>query len=324
MNITIDKNSDLVVAADIGGSNIRVALVDLKGNILEKEIIRTNPSRGIENAGYEISKIIYSISKLRSIKGIAYSSAGPINQITGQYINPPNLTGWHNKSLIPIIKDNLKIDSREFIKVGHDATLAALAEKQFGKNKGSNNIIYLTVSTGVGAGIISNGTMIQGENWFAGEVGHMIINPNGPSCSLGCSGCLEGNISGTAIASIAKEKIKKGLKTNILENHLIENIDSKIIFDYAQKKDKLSIEIINSVLENLGKGLASLLAILNPEVIILGGSVSEALNKFYWEELFEQTKRFSIPVYKTAPPIQMTTLGDDASILGASIIASQD
>ena len=151
MNITIDKNSDLVVAADIGGSNIRVALVDLKGNILEKQIIRTNPSRGIENAGYEISKIIYSISKLRSIKGIAYSSAGPINQITGQYINPPNLTGWHNKSLIPIIKDNLKIDSREFIKVGHDATLAALAEKQFGKNKGSNNIIYLTVSFAIDA-----------------------------------------------------------------------------------------------------------------------------------------------------------------------------
>jgi len=323
MNITIDKKSNLVVAADIGGSNIRVALVDLKGNILEKKTTKTNPSGGIENAGYEISKMIDSISKSKPVKGIAYSSAGPINQITGQYINPPNLTGWHNKSLIPIIKENLKIDANETVKIGHDATLAALAETKFGKNKGAKNIIYLTVSTGVGAGIISNGNIIQGENWFAGEVGHMIINPDGPSCSLGCPGCLEGNVSGTAIASIAKEKIKKGVNTNILEKYLTENIDSKIIFDYAQKKDKLSIEIINSVLENLGKGLASLLAILNPEVIILGGSVSEALNKFYWEELIEQTKRFSLPFYKTAPPVQITTLGDDASILGASIIASE-
>jgi glucokinase len=324
MNITIDKKSDLVVAADIGGSNIRVALVDLKGNILKKEITKTNPLDGIENAGYKISKMIDSVSKSKSIKGIAYSSAGPINQITGQYINPPNLTGWHNKSLIPIIKEKLKIEPTKFIKVGHDATLAALAESKFGKNRGAKNIIYLTVSTGVGAGIISNGNVIQGENWFAGEVGHIIINPNGPSCSLGCQGCLEGSVSGTAIASIAKEKITNGVKTNILDKYLLKNIDSKIIFDYAQKQDNLSIEIINSVLENLGKGLASLLAILNPEVIILGGSVSEALGKLYWEELMEETKNFSIPFYRSKPPVQMTTLGDDASILGASIIASED
>jgi len=102
----------------------------------------------------------------------------------------------------------------------------------------------------------------------------------------------------------------------------IEDINSKLVIDFAQKKDKLSEIIINDVLENLGRGLASILATLNPSVIILGGSVAEGLSKFYWDKIITKTAKYSIPFYKSDPPIQMTTLGEDASILGASIIAS--
>ena len=172
----------------------------------------------------------------------------------------------------------------------------------------------MTVSTGVGAGLISNGNLIQGHNWFAGEVGHMIINPNGPGCSLGCPGCLEGNVSGTAIASIAKNELLK-------KNKLFENLDSKSVFDLAVNGDKDCNQILLSVVENLGRGLASLLAIFNPEVIILGGSVAEAIKKNYWDDLMKFTSNYSINFYKNNPPIKMTTLGEDASILGASIIA---
>ncbi|MBP06051.1 ROK family protein [Chloroflexi bacterium] len=316
MKINIDKNSDLVVAADIGGTNIRVALVNSSGRICDKSKVEYSPSLGIEKAGDLISDMIIKISENKNIKGIGYSSAGPLDQISGKYINPPNLTGWHNKSLIPIIKNNLSVIPR----VGHDATLAALAETKFGEFSGSENVVYLTVSTGVGAGMISNGNMIQGHNWFAGEVGHIIINPNGHSCSLGCPGCLEGNVSGTAIASIAKEILEKN-KSKILEKYSIEKINSKIVFDYANKGDILCKEILSSVIENLGRGLASLLAVLNPEVIILGGSVAEAINDKYWDELKASVSHYCIQFYKKSPPIRMTKLGEDASILGASIIA---
>ncbi|MQG12602.1 MAG: ROK family protein [SAR202 cluster bacterium] len=318
MNVEIDTNSDLVIGADIGGSNIRVALVDSSGNLLVRKKIDNKPSLGIEIAGEKISQLALEVSKNKAIKGMGFSSAGPINQLTGEYLNPPNLSEWNKKSLIPIIRKHTGIES----KVGHDATLAALAEINFGKNKGSKNLIYLTISTGVGAGMISNGNMIQGENWFAGEVGHIIVSPGGYGCSLGCPGCLEGNISGTAIASIAKDMITNGHNTEILENNNIEDINSKLVIDFAQKKDKLSEIIINDVLENLGRGLASILATLNPSVIILGGSVAEGLSKFYWNKIIAKTAKYSIPFYKSDPPIQMTTLGEDASILGASIIAS--
>ncbi|MCH2673294.1 MAG: ROK family protein [Dehalococcoidia bacterium] len=317
MNIEIDENSDLVIGADIGGTNIRVALIDSNGNLLEKKKIENDPSSEIEIAGEKISQLCHEIAKGIPIKGIAFSSAGPINQITGEYLNPPNLSNWNKKSLIPTIKKFTGITS----KVGHDATLAALAETKFGKKKGTKNLIYITVSTGVGAGIISNGNMIQGENWFAGEVGHIIINPGGPGCSLGCLGCLEGNISGTAIASIAQSMITDGHKTDILNNNKIEDINSKLVIDFSQKNDVFSKVIVTQVLENLGRGLASILATLNPEVIILGGSVAEALSKLYWEKIIFETSKYCIPFYQSNPPIQMTSLGEDASLLGASIIA---
>jgi len=316
MQINVDKNSDLVIAADIGGTNIRVALVDLSGKILEKDKLEYNPSFGIEKAAGLISEMVLKISQKESIIGMGYSSAGPLDQITGKYINPPNLTGWHDKSLIPHLKRNLGLDA----KAGHDATLAALAETKFGEFSGSKDIVYLTVSTGVGAGMISNGNMIQGHNWFAGEVGHMITNPNGPGCSLGCPGCLEGNISGTAIARIAKQKFIKN-KTRILDKYSDEQINSKLIFSLASNGDLICQEILLDVIENLGRGLASLLAILNPEMIILGGSVAEAINNNYFDDLLKTVSKYCIKFYKDSPPIRMTKLGEDASILGASIIA---
>jgi glucokinase len=315
MKLNIDRKSDLVIAADIGGTNIRVALVDLSGDILNKTKVEYNPSLGIEKAGDLISEMIVRICDNQTIRGIGYSSAGPLNQVTGKYINPPNLTGWHNKSLIPTIKNNLGVTPR----VGHDATLAALAETKFGEFSGSKDIVYLTVSTGVGAGMISNGNMIQGHNWFAGEVGHIIINPNGHSCSLGCPGCLEGNVSGTAIASIAKEKFFQN-NSKILKDYSIEEINSKLVFEYALKGDILCKDILSSVIENLGRGLASLLAVLNPEVIILGGSVAQAISNNYWNELIKSISYYCIEFYKKSPPVKMTKLGEDASILGASII----
>ena len=310
MKIDIDKNSNFVIAADIGGTNIRVSLVDRKGTIVKKKKVAYDPSIGIDKAGLLITELSEEICKNDSIFGMGYSSAGPLNQINGEYINPPNLTGWHNKSLVPIIRKNLGIVP----KVGHDATLAALAETKLGEFSGSKDLIYLTVSTGVGAGLISNDNLIQGHNWFAGEVGHMIINPNGPSCSLGCPGCLEGNVSGTAIASIAQNELSK-------KDRFYQGLDSKMVFEFARNGDKDCNEILLSVVENLGRGLASLLAIFNPEVIILGGSVAEAIKKNYWEDLMKFISTYSINFYKKNPPIKMTSLGEDASTLGASIIA---
>lgn len=303
-----------VLAADIGGTLMRAAVVDAEGRVLARDAVATEPERGIDDAARRLAALFGQVTVEAGEPPIAaagVSTAGPLDPITGTYRYPPNLLGWHGASMRPVLEPALGVP----VAIGHDATLAALAEAHYGQHRGSQHLVYLTVSTGIGAGIFAHGRPITGHSGGAGEAGHMIVQPGGPSCGAGCPGCLEGVSSGSGIAAAARRAVAAGAQTT-----LTADAEARDVFAAAAAGDTVAREIIEQAIEGLATGLAGLLALLDPEMVVLGGGVMRALEP-WWDRLLARTQEIALPRYTDGVPVARTALGDDASLLGASVIA---
>ena len=322
--IKTDNASNLTAAGDIGGTQIRAALVTRDGNILEESTGQTLPERGIEDAAVRLSDLIHEVTaEADGVVGLAVSTAGPINPASGTYDHPPNLTGWHGKTMKPDLKQLTGLP----VAIGHDATLAALAETRFGPFKNSQNLVYVTISTGIGGGIVANGQMVTGSTGQAGELGHISVrtDPEALSCGVGCHGCFEGNASGPNIGRMARRGAQQdpvnASKLIELAGGEIENIDARIAFQAADQDDPVAEQVILRVIENVGRGLASILAVLDPDGVIVGGGVVHSLQS-RWDEVIEAVRTYSLPRYQTrGVPVSITQLGDDVSLIGASVLS---
>ena len=322
--IATDSTSELTAAGDIGGTQIRAALVNRDGIIIKEAVGQTMPERGIQDAAVRLSKLVHDVTAdADGVVGLAVSTAGPIHPASGTYDHPPNLTGWHGKSMKPDLERLTSLP----VAIGHDATLAALAETQFGPFKGSQNLVYVTISTGIGGGIVANGQMVTGSTGQAGELGHITVrtDPAGLSCGVGCHGCFEGNASGPNIGKMARQAaqddIANASKLIELASGEIDNIDARIAFQAAEQGDIVAEKVIQQVIENVGRGLASILAVLDPDGIIVGGGVVHSLES-RWEEVIEAVRTYGLPRYKTRGiPVSVTKLGDDVSLIGASVLS---
>ena len=314
------QNTFFALAADIGGTNIRAALVDFEGRITGRGSINTEPERGINDASNRLSKLLNAAKSTAppnaKIVGVGVSTAGPIRPASGIYNHPPNLPGWHNKTMKPSLAESTKMN----VWVGHDATLAALAETRFGDHIGAENLIYVTISTGVGGGIIANSEMVTGASGGAGEVGHISIRTGSYKCNVGCDGCFEGNASGPAIAKIARDRwTGRGPLADLAEGNP-EKITSRMVFDAADEGDLVAQEIVELTIENVSIGLGSLMNVFNPEAIVIGGGVVQGLQR-HWQQLQQTVIERSLPGYSGKIPLTATRLGDDISLLGAAQLA---
>ena len=322
--IKTDRAANLTAAGDIGGTQIRAALVNRDGKILTETAGQTMPERGIEDAAARLSDLVHEVtSGADGVAGLAVSTAGPINPETGTYDHPPNLTGWHGKTMKPDLERLTGLP----VAIGHDATLAALAETRFGPFKGSQNLVYVTISTGIGGGIIAGGKMVTGSTGQAGELGHITVrtDPAALSCGVGCNGCFEGNASGPNIGKIARkaaqDDIANASKLVELAGGEIDNIDARIAFQAAEHGDPVAERVIQQVMENIGRGLASILAVLDPDGIVVGGGVVHSLES-RWNEVLDAVRTHGLPRYQTrGVPVSVTQLGDDVSLIGASVLS---
>ncbi len=234
----------------------------------------------------------------------------------------PNLPGWHNIPLKAEIEKSTGV--RTF--VINDATAAALGEHRFGAGRGVNNLIYLTVSTGIGGGIIIDGKLYSGVSGSAGELGHMTIDLNGPRCACGNIGCLEMLASGKAIAREAQRLIAQGAKTAMIE--LAEGdaryVTAITVATAAQKGDAVALSVVNKAAANLGVGLVNFVNIFNPEMIIVGGGVGkmgELLLKPARKVVSERAFQFPASVVR----IVSSELGDNSGVFGAvAFVADAD
>lgn len=313
----------LILGVDIGGTKIAAAIVTEEGKITARGSGPTSAQAGpetvIDNIFAIIDKVISSANVApRQLSCIGIAAAGIIDSENGKVIFSPHLPGWREVPLRDIVHKRFNIPAF----LGNDASLAALGEWYFGVKKQVANLIYVTVSTGIGGGIICNGRLYTGVLGTAGEIGHMTIDVNGPRCNCGSAGCWETLASGTALAGEAVRQIKGGAATVITElvGDDLSKVDAKIVFQAAKQRDKLANELISRLGYYLGVGLANLVNIFNPELILIGGGVSK-MGDLLLEPAKKVVKERAFATPANAVQIKPALLGDDSSILGSAAFA---
>ena len=289
------------VGIDIGGTNTRVAIIDEKLNIVERIQFRTNaqdPYETIGNIKKQLDKFTYEYI------GVGVSCPGPLDLVNGIVLNTPNLKGkWWN---FPITKELSAITGLPVF-LENDANLAALAEATVGKGKGKRYVQFLTISTGVGSGLVIDKNIYIGAHGFAHEIANMCLWRDGPSHGTIYPGGIEAICSGTAITNRA---IQAGLDVK----HAGE------VNDLAKTGNKDALRIMEDAKEYLANALATIYAIVDPEIIILGGSVALKVEGFV-EDVEQRVKTKVYPVMKDLIFITKSNLNEDSGLIGAGCLA---
>jgi glucokinase len=311
----MDKN--YVIGIDLGGTKISGAISDLKGNILSQY---TTPTLAQDGEEAVLNRIIEVIQKVMSdtnkssdeIKAIGIGSPGPLDAKKGIIITTPNLP-FKNFALVEPIQKKFGIHTY----LDNDANVAAIGEYLFGAGKGTKNMVFVTVSTGIGGGAIINGYIYRGNTSNALEVGHTTLVEDGPRCNCGNYGCAEALASGTAIGKRAKEAIENGAKTS-LTNY--DKVTSYEVFVEAKKGDKVAADIIDKCLNYLGICIANIVNTFDPEMVIIGGGVSKA-GDIVFDKVKEVVNKRAFKAIAESCKIVPAGLGTDAGVIGAVALA---
>ncbi len=247
-------------------------------------------------------------------------AAGTSNPRNGVISYSPNLPGWGDVPLGDIMERELGVKTL----ISNDASAAAFGELCFGAGRGFSNIVYVTLGTGIGGGIIIDGRLYTGTSGAAGEVGHMIIDDKGPRCSCGNLGCWEALASGTALAREARQKIEEGAKTSLLDHARgsIGRVTAETVHRAAREGDTLAGELIARAGYYLGVGCANLINIFNPELVIIGGGLANLGNRLL-EPAIKAAEERALAAPGKAVRFAIARLGRDSGVLGAAALAFQ-
>jgi len=312
-----------VLAIDLGGTKIMAAIISHQGQVVAKEYYPTLAGEGPQSVIDRILSAIDHLLRVRNmdlsqLHSISIAAAGAIDLDKGVVTLSPNLPGWRDIPLRDIVSGKYKVKTY----IINDASAAALGEHHFGAGRGVNNLIYLTVGTGIGGGIIINGELYLGPSGSAGEIGHTTVDVNGPRCNCGNIGCLEMLASGTAMAREAIRRISRGERSILTEmvEGKIENITAEKVGVAAQGGDSLASEVISQAATYLGVGMVNLVNIFNPEMIIVGGGVAQ-MGDLLLDPARQVVKERAFQLSVRAVRVVPARLGDDAGVLGAAVFA---
>lgn len=310
------------IGVDLGGTKILTAVADQKGNILADVKMATEVEKGEE---YIINIIEKSIREavsnaelnLEEIKRIGVGSPGPLSIKKGIVYETSNLP-FENFPIVEMLESKVNIP----VVLENDANAAALGEKLFGAGIDSKVMVYITISTGIGGGLIIEEKVFHGSNDGAGEVGHMIIEPSGPTCGLDQhKGCLEAMASGTAIIRNVKNEFKNDSDKS-LKNYSgkIEDIEGHDIARAARDGDMLAQEVYQEAGRYLGIGVANLINLFNPDTIVFGGGVMKAKDLF-WAEMEHSVEENALSASANDCEFLEAVLGDNTGVIGAIAVA---
>lgn len=305
---------DTIIAVDIGGTQMRAASYapDKLKPIKQKKIatLASEPG-GLER----LTRVIEEVwPNGDNVTAIGLASPGPLDPHTGYLLAPPNNPEWRNFPLAPSVSKHFGVQAF----LDNDANLAALGEYRFGAGKGHHDVLYITVSTGIGAGVIIQDRLLQGFHGLAAELGHSIVDPDGPLCSCGFNGHLEAYSSGPAIVKYVLGELESGTKSGLKREG---NLSPRDIAEAAHQGDALAIKAYRRAGEYLGIGVASFLHAFDPSIVIFGGGVSQ-VGSLLFDPFHESLKkRVFHPRYLEGLVITTAELGDDAGLLGARALA---
>jgi glucokinase len=308
-----------IVGIDIGGTKLATVVADRAGTILKKVRKPTVAERGPHHAVESLLEMVGETIRLAGLKrenisGIGVSCGGPLDTKTGVVYSPPNLPGW---DAFPL-KESIEAEFHVPTIIENDANASALAEWRFGGGRGYNYVLYMTMSTGIGGGIVANGQIYHGANDSAGEVGHQILLPDGPLCGCGQRGCLEALCSGPAIARRAQEAVRKQPNTAILDlaDRAIAQVKSEHVLQAARTGDSLAMSLIEETGYYMGWGIANLVNILNPEIVLIG-TIAIAAGDLLLDPIRQTVADMAMQRPAEAVKIMPADLGDAVGDLAA-------
>ena len=302
-----------VFGVDVGGTTVKMGYFDIEVNLIEKwEIPKRTEDKGVniipDIAGSILVKLAQKDIDKKEVVGVGIGVPGPVKE-DGTVLVAVNL-GWDKRNTNEELEDLLGIP----VKTANDANVAALGEMWRGGGQGYDDVVAVTLGTGVGGGVIIGGKVIAGSNGAGGEIGHIHLEDN-ESEECGCKGhgCLEQYASATGVVRLAKKKLADSSKPSVLRD---DEVTAKAVWDAVKADDELAKEVANIYGEYLGKGLAAVAAVVNPQVFVIGGGVSKAGRVVidYMEPYFD---KYAFPGTKNAKFV-LAKLGNDAGIYGAA------
>ena len=311
---------ELVIGVDVGGTKIAAGLVDCYANILSRQITHSHSGAPPEIVTETIVQIVNDINaeahKLNGdIKGIGIGFAGHINGEIGTVLTNSNLPGWDNHPLCSILKQRLNLP----VLLENDANCAAWGEYRYGAGRTSRHMCYVTFSTGFGMGIIIDGRLYRGACGTAGEIGHTVIEPNGPKCSCGKHGCLMCYACGMALDQMARDSIVSEESSMLKEMccDCPDHIPAELISKAAQEGDLLAIRLLDIAGGYFGLGLSTIVQVLNPDTIVIGGGLAH-IGPLLLDPCIRSLNANIHPVLLNSARILLSELWEDAGLLGAA------
>ncbi len=303
----------VIIAIDIGGTQLRLAIYPPDSTI--PLTVQRAPTRGMEDGAYErLTALIDSAWPEEPVEAISAAAPGPLNPYTGLVIETPNIPAWKNYPLAKMLSDRYHVP----VVLGNDANMAVLAEWRYGAGQGHNDLLYLTLSTGIGGGAICGGRLIEGAGGLATELGHVTVVPDGPICSCGVPGHLEAVASGPAIARYVCKKIAEGRKSVLKAD---ATLDAKQVAQAAMQGDELAKEAFVQAGTFIGRAVADYLHIFNPSMVIFGGGVSRSGDLILDPIKASMRRHIMAPAYMDNLKIAYAKLGDDVGLLGTLVHA---
>lgn len=294
-----------LLGIDLGGTNLRVAVLTSDGQLVEEMNVQTESEKGPYYVINQMIKLCEKIMEERNIDAIGIGSPGPLDVKQGIILSPNNLPGWDNIPLVDMLEKALQ----KKVVLDNDANAAALAEAIIGAGKGKESVFYITVSTGVGGGFVFRKQLLQGANYCAGEIGNLIVESDGPSHHALNVGALETLASGTAVK-------KRGIEELGLTGHAGE------VFALAMNGDKKAQEIVDQMITSLAKGIANIVHTVDPHIIVLGGGVMQSKD-YIMPLLVERVNDFLYPQLRNKVEMVSASLGTKAGVIGAALLTQQ-
>jgi len=306
---------ETIVGVDLGGTQMRAGRFDSEFNVLERIAEPTLAHQGRDKVIARLLEVVARvIPDSSALAGIGVSVPGPINPYEGTVVKPPNLPGWHNVPIRQIIHERFGCP----VYLGNDANVAALAEATRGVARGYRYVLYLTISTGIGSGIIDNGHLLVGSRGLGAEAGHMILVVDGDVLDL------EQVAAGPAIARYAVERLKRGEESRIydLVHGRLDDVTAKIVGEAAAAGDVLATQVIERAGYLIGLGIVTLLHVLNPQIIVVGGGVANTGELLFAPMRRAVREHVLDPAYYENVPIVQAALGDNVALIGAAALVT--
>ncbi len=301
------------IAVDLGGTKVRAAHVDQNGTILDRTEVATEAKAGPDAVLKQIEVVVSTIRQNASgidFLGVGVSSPGPLDTKLGIALSLPTIEGFDNYPLLDELKNRLRMP----VHLENDAIAAAIGEWRYGAGVGFANVVYVTVSTGIGGGVIVDNHVVRGRQGMACHIGHMILVPDGETCNCGCLGCFEAYGAGPAFVTRAKTAAQKSPTSCLVLKH--GEIDTQAIFAAALTGDKLAQELVAEEAKILGTGFTSLAHLFSPDVIIMGGGLSNQFDALS-EGMNARFQKLAMAAFKNTK-IARAKLGGNSGLVGAA------